>query len=184
MFRVKLALSVLAAGAFAVTAALADDSHHQRDHQWNPADMAAHHKEMCMDRYAHRVGEMAYLEAKLSLSDTQHPLFDAWKSAVLSTAKSDADACASRAPDFSHPPTILDREAMMHQMLQTRLAALDAEGPALQSFYQSLSPDQKAALDRGPMGGRGMHGRHGFHGPHGGPGDDGHGPDAAPPPNG
>lgn len=142
--------------------------------------MAAHHKEMCVDRYAHRVGEMAYLEAKLSLTDTQHPLFDAWKNTVLSNAKAEEGACASQTPDFSHPPTILDRQAMMHQMLQTRLAALDAEGPALQSFYQSLSPEQKMALDSGPME-HGMRGPH-DHGPHDGPGDD-HGPDA-PPPNG
>ncbi len=188
MSRFNVALSLLAAGFLAASAAaIAEDAegHHKHHGDWSPQQFAAMHKEMCTDRYAHHVGDLAYLEAKLSLTDAQRPLFEAWKNALLATAKSGEDACLAHTPDFSHPPTILDREAMMHQRLQMRLAALDAEGPALQSFYQSLSPDQKMALDRGPMDGPGMHGGpHGDHGPHDEPDGDGSAPAVPPPPNG
>ena len=43
------------------------------------ADCAA--QQMCQDMYAHKVGELAYLEAKLSLTAGQQPLFDHWKQA-------------------------------------------------------------------------------------------------------
>jgi hypothetical protein len=143
-------------------------------------DMAAWHQERCSDRYARHVGEVAYLEAKLSLTDAQRPLFASWKDAVLSSAKSNADACAAMHPDFSHPPSILDREARMHDMLQKRLAELDAQRPAMTALYQALTLDQKRVFDGIGHGGRGMHrgpggeGGGGWHHHHGGaPGDAG-----------
>ena len=79
---------------------------------------------------------------------------------------------------MSHPPTLLDREAHMRARLKDRLALLDAQEPALEALYNSLSPDQKHDLDhmhmhggmRDHMMGRGMMhgGMGGWH--HGGPG--------------
>ena len=44
-------------------------------------DSAAHRAQFCKDMYARKVGEMAFLEARLSLSAGQQPLFDHWKQA-------------------------------------------------------------------------------------------------------
>ena len=121
--------------------------------------MANWHQQMCSDRYAHHVGQVAYLEAKLSLTDAQRPLFASWKDSVLDSAKSNETACLAMHHDFAHPPSILDREARLHDMLQHRLAEMDAQRPAMTALYQSLTPDQKQVFDgigRGGMRGHGM----------------------------
>jgi LTXXQ motif family protein len=141
------------------------------------AQRAAWHHERCADRYARRVGEVAYLETRLALTDSQHPAFEAWKSIVLSNAKSGADACTDHPRDMNGPPSVVDREQHEERMLKARVEFLDAELPALTALYQTLTPEQKLVLDRG----RGPHGRHGHegdrpgrHGPGGdGPGADG-----------
>jgi hypothetical protein len=130
------------------------------------ADMASWHQARCSDHYARHVGEIAYLEAKLSLTDAQRPLFASWKDSVLSSAKSHESACMGMHPDFAHPPSILDREARMHNVLQQRLSEMDAQRPAMTALYQSLSADQKQVFDgigrggmhRGPGGGWHHHG--------------------------
>ena len=160
MVRTRIVLGVLAAGLLGAAAAYAEsgdgDRHRARTEMAHP-DFAAFHRTMCADRYAREVGRMAYLEARLELSDAQHPLFDAWKAAVLGTAKTGEDACvAHQPPDFEHPPSIVDREAHERDRLTTQLAALDAEKPSLDTLYASLSADQKKALDAPEDGGRMM----------------------------
>ncbi len=143
-------------------------------------EMATWHQQMCSDRYARHVGQVAYLEAKLSLSDAQRPLFASWKDAVLGSAKSGESACLAMHHDFAHPPSSLDREARFHEMLEHRLAEMDAQRPAMTALYQSLTPDQKQVFDgighdrAGMHGGRGMHrgGPGGWHHHDGPSGDD------------
>ena len=43
--------------------------------------------QMCQTMYAHKVGEMAFLETKLSLTGAQAPLFARWKDISLQVAK-------------------------------------------------------------------------------------------------
>ena len=164
-------LPAIALGLLCATSALAQSAppDRQRMQDWMAAhkgDMAAWHARMCTDRYARRVGQIAYLGAKLDLDDSQRPLFESWKNSVLGSAKDGESACLAHAPDMSHPPTIMDREARMHAMLEARLAAMDAQKPALEALYQSLSPEQKAALDHmghHRHGGMDGHGGHGWH---------------------
>jgi hypothetical protein len=163
------AFGVLLAGAALAQSAPASDQNAR--HAWMQAhhgDMAAWHTNMCSDRYAHAVGRLAYVGAKLDLNESQKPLFEAWKTSVLGSAKAGETACLAHAPDMSHPPTALERAAMMHKMLEARLAAMDAAQPSLEAFYNSLSPAQKAQVDR--MGDQRFGG--GRHGWHRGPGDD------------
>jgi hypothetical protein len=44
--------------------------------------------------------------------------------------------------------TVIDRMQHREQMLQTRLQGLQQVEPAVQALYQSLTPEQKAVLDR------------------------------------
>jgi hypothetical protein len=122
------------------------------------ADMASWHQQMCSDRYARHVGQIAYLEAKLSLSDPQRPLFASWKDSVLASAKSHESECLAMQHDFAHPSSILDREAHLRDMLQHTLAELDAQRPAMTALYQSLTPGQKHIVDSIERGRFGMHG--------------------------
>jgi hypothetical protein len=149
--------------------------------------------QMCKVMYAHKVGELAFLEAKLSLSANQAPLFAHWKQASLDIAKQREGDCTTHdrhARGAGHRPSVVDRLGMEEDMLKKRLADIEAERPALAAFYDSLTPEQKEEFGHGgmrPMAAR-MHMMMGMMGrPHPGmmgPGPMGHGPmgEAPPPP--
>jgi hypothetical protein len=151
----------------------------------SPQDMMRDHAErraqFCKDMYAHKVGEMAFLEARLSLTASQQPLFDRWKQASLDIAKQREGDCSNREPHRpGERPSLVDRLNREETMLKKRLANIDMEKPSLTAFYDSLSAQQKqefghAAMHR--MEGR-MHMMMGMMGrPHPGMGGPmGHGP--------
>ena len=108
--------------------------------------------QFCKDMYARKVGELAFLEVKLSLTASQQPLFDHWKQASLEVAKQDQDDCSTherRKP--GQRPSVVDRLNMEETMLKKRLANLDAEKPSLTAFYGSLSAQQKEEFGRDGM---------------------------------
>ncbi len=157
--------------AFAQSAAgdqpAADDGmHHHR------FDRAAWHKEMCTNRYAHLAGALAFAEAKLNLTDTQRPAWDAWEKARMEDAAKQRDACLAVAPPADGKrPTLLDREAKLEKHLADRLAGLQARHAQLVALYNALTPEQQAVMDRlGRSHRHGMHGWHHMMGPMGGPG--------------
>src|SRR5665213_682663 len=158
----------------------------------------ARRAQMCKVMYAHKVGELAFLEAKLSLNANQEPLFAHWKQASLDIAKQRESNCTSHERHARGPgqrPNVVDRLAKEEDFLKRRLANIEAERPALTALYASLTPAQKEEFGRGGMhrmGGR-MHMMMGMMGrPHPGMGPGpmmGHGPmdhgpmgDAPPPP--
>jgi hypothetical protein len=171
-----LAISVAALTLACLTPTFAQDAPGgdpaSAGHHWqhpSPDQMATWHKQRCADHFARAAGRLAFLEAKLGISDSQRPAFDRWRDIVLHEAQSRKETCLAHqfVPGEHH--TILEREAMMEKRLETRLAALKAQEPALEAFYQSLSPEQKTEFDH-------QHRGHGFH--HGGMmqhGDEGHG---------
>lgn len=119
-----------------------------------PTDMMADgaHAQFCKDLYARKVGEMAFLEAKLSLTASQQPLFDRWKQASLDVAKRNEGDCNSREPRKpGERPSVVDRLNREETMLKKRLADIDAEKPSLTAFYGSLSAQQKQEFGRAAM---------------------------------
>jgi LTXXQ motif family protein len=137
--------------------------------QQAPGDMAARMKLMCQDLYARQSGRLAYLEAKLNLTAAEQPLFLRWKDATLGVARRQADQCAPRpqrqgTAQGRQPaqqgqtranrtmPSPADRMAREEDRLKERLADIQAERPALEVFYNALSPEQKMELARGERG--------------------------------
>jgi hypothetical protein len=150
----------------------------------------ARRAEMCKEMYAHKVGELAFLEAKLSLSADQASLFARWKEASLDIAKRHEGDCTGdgrRANLRGQHPSVVERLTLEEDLLKKRLADIQAERPALAAFYESLTPAQKEEFGHGDMrrmAGR-MHMMMGMMGqPHPGMGRMEHGPmgEAPPPP--
>jgi hypothetical protein len=115
-------------------------------------DNPARRAQFCKDMYARKVGELAFLGAKLSLTANQEPLFDHWKQARLDIAKQHQDACSSH--EMHKPgdrPGLVDRMNTEETMLKKRIADLDAEKPSLTAFYDSLTPAQKQEFGRAAM---------------------------------
>lgn len=123
------------------------------DMQDGMRENGAHRAEMCKEMYAHKVGELAFLEAKLSLSPGQAPLFARWKEASLDIAKRRETDCAAqdRRADHGRHSDVVDRLTREEDMLKKRLADIQAERPALAAFYESLTPAQKEEFGHGGM---------------------------------
>jgi hypothetical protein len=117
------------------------------------SDMAGGMKQMCDDRYAGEVGRMAYLEARLQISDAERPLFDHWKDVKLDSAKRHASDCNARigAPDQDRGNPV-DRMGREEDMLKQRVTDLDVERPVFAALYAALTPEQRELLSpRRPM---------------------------------
>ena len=115
-----------------------------------PAEMTAHLKQMCEDRYAREAGRMAYLDARLKLTAAQQPLFVRWKEAALDIAKRRGADCSQRVTQRDRKErNVVERMGREEEMLKQRIADLDAERPALSALYGALSPEQREALSPG-----------------------------------
>jgi hypothetical protein len=127
-------------------------------HMPGPVEMAAHMKQMCQDRYAREVGRMAYLEARLNLSQTEQPLFARWKDVKLDIAKRRSTDCGQRPAHQDHAQSSpVERMSREEDVLKKRLANLDAERPVLAALYGALTPAQREMLKpRHAMMARGM----------------------------
>ena len=143
--------------------------------------------QFCQDIYAHKAGEMAFLEAKLQLNASQQPLFARWKGVSLEIAKRHEGDCSARvqkAHAADQRPDMMQRLDREEDMLKRRLADIQAERPALDALYGALSATQKQELARAAQHGMGerMHMAMGMmrHAPQMGRGL-GRGPDGGPP---
>ena len=149
-----------------------------------PAPTAAQRTErrnaMCQEVYARAAGRFAALEVRLNMSGAQDPAFARWRDLRLAAAKSRAGECAARllsqpqmgpggraarrGPNAT-PPSPVERLTREETMLQHRLSDIQAERPALDALYTSLSAAQRQTLARQNGFGRGGFGRGGFRRP-------------------
>jgi hypothetical protein len=123
-------------------------------------DAMAGREQVCKFLYARKAGELAFLEAKLSLSANQAPLFAHWKQASLDVAKQHQGDCSGRkrpAESRGRQLSIVDRLALEEDMLKRRLADIEAERPALTALFAALTPAQKQEFSQDDM--RDMAGR-------------------------
>jgi len=154
-------------------------------------DMQKHRAQMCADITPRAIGKFAYLEAKLQLTDKQKPLFERWKNAIMSSIKAHEGACMNaKMPD--RDASVVDMAKHHQKMMETRLADLRAQMPALEALVGSLNAEQNETLNHAAM--RLMHQRADMmghmgemmdhmRGMHGHGGHDGHdADDDAPPP--
>ncbi len=161
----KFSLALLASVAVLAASAAMAETPTAATHATDHADW---HKKMCSEMYAHKAGRLAYLEAKLDLTEQQKAAWAKWRQADLDGAAKARSACLEAAPKGDTHPSALDREATMEKFLTLKLQSLQAERPALQAFYEVLSPEQKATFDHSLRHGHhhsgGHHGEHGEHG--------------------
>jgi hypothetical protein len=122
-------------------------------------------KSFCEDRIARRIGNRAYLKAKLDLKADQMPAWDAFQKAADEASAKEKATCASLPTEMKGPPSFPDRLTRQEEMMKSRLESIQAVKPTLTALYDKLSPEQKAVLDRAtmgpPHGGPGHHKRHG-----------------------
>jgi hypothetical protein len=87
---------------------------------------------------------------RTDLTDQQQPLYDAFKSAALDAQADFATACADARPvaqDASAKPDLAARLKTRLDIEKAHVAAMTSVLPAFESFYNSLSDEQKAAIE-------------------------------------
>ncbi|HKB96595.1 MAG TPA: Spy/CpxP family protein refolding chaperone [Rhizomicrobium sp.] len=114
--------------------------------------MQPRREQICKNLYARKAGELAFLEAKLSLKANQAPLFARWKQASLDVAKQHETDCATYRPEArGRRLTVVDRLTLEEDLLKKRLADIQTERPALTALYGTLSVAQKEEFSQGDM---------------------------------
>jgi Spy/CpxP family protein refolding chaperone len=105
-------------------------------------------EQTCKRRFAREAGFLAYMGALLELTTQQEPLWDKYHQAMLDSATKLRQVCLDNLATPPWDQTALQRRDRMEKMLTARLDALHATRPALDALYQSLTPEQRAVLDR------------------------------------
>jgi hypothetical protein len=109
-------------------------------------------KAFCEDRIARRIGNRAYIKARLDLKADQVPAWDAFQKAADEAGTREKARCASLPTEIKTPPSFPDRLTRQEEMMKTRLESIQAVKPTLMALYDKLSPEQKAVFDRPMMG--------------------------------
>ena len=121
----------------------------------------------CSDKGAEALEiALVRMDHRLELSTDQQKLFETFRTKALSTATSFADTCKASRPtaDAGTKPDLLARMKASLAIEQARLTALSGVLPDFETFFNSLSDQQKANL-LPHHGGKGMGmGRWGQHG--------------------
>lgn len=128
------------------------------EHTFNP-------RNMCLEHVAHRIGNRAYLKARLDLKAEQVSAWNAFEKAADDVSAKDKARCAAVPTEVKTPPKFTERMTMRETRMKARLESLDAVKPSLTALYAALTPEQQALFDRPMMGGH--HGHHGWRGRHG-----------------
>ena len=114
----------------------------------------------CYDRNARRIGQRAYLKARLDLKPEQMALWNAFEKASDDVSTKQKARCATLPNERPQAPASLtDRVNRQEERMKMRLEAIQTVKPSLTALYASLTPEQKEIVDRG--GERRMGGRHG-----------------------
>ncbi len=106
------------------------------------------HGRMCGERHAHEIARLAYLEAKLELTDKQRIAWHKWQQWQLDASEKEQADCLSVPPPTDAPPSALDHEARIRKTLAIKLQSLQSSRQALEALYEVLTPAQRATLDR------------------------------------
>jgi len=118
-------------------------------------------KNMCTNQVARRIGNRAYLKARLDLKAEQVPLWNSFEKVADDQSAKDKARCATLPAEVKTPPTFIERMTMREDFMKARITALEAVKPSLTGLYASLTPEQKALFDKPSMGGHRRHHRHG-----------------------
>jgi hypothetical protein len=119
-------------------------------------------QKMCQEHLARRIGNRAYLKARLDLKPEQMSAWNAFEKAADEASVKEKTFCASLPTEVKPPLNFADRFTLHESMMKARSDTLEAVKPSLLALYAALTPEQKEILDRPMMRGHGrMHHRHG-----------------------
>lgn len=109
-------------------------------------------KSMCLDMAARRIGDRAYLKARLELKPEQMTAWNAFEKAADEASAKSMARCQTLPTEMKERPSYLERLTMEEDVMKARIATIEAVKPPLTALVAVLTPEQKAILDRPRMG--------------------------------
>src|SRR4051794_4049179 len=85
----------------------------------------------CREGYAHASGYLAYLQARLALTEDQQPLWGKWQQKLEAAALAEQSNCLADHARFGSKPNALQREDAFLRSVSARLEAVKAARPEL-----------------------------------------------------
>lgn len=120
-------------------------------------------KAACIDMVARRIGDRAYVKARLELKPEQMTAWNAFEKAADEASAKSMARCQTLPTEMKERPTYIERLTMQEDRMKARIATIEAVKPSLTALVAVLTPEQKALLDR-PHAGFGHHGHKGMGG--------------------
>jgi hypothetical protein len=105
-------------------------------------------KSMCLDMAARRIGDRAYLKARLELKPDQMTAWNAFEKAADEASTKSMARCQTLPAEMKERPAYLERLTMEEDAMKARIATIEAVKPSLTALVAVLTPEQKAILDR------------------------------------
>jgi len=105
-------------------------------------------KAFCLDRVARRAGNRTYLKIKLDLKPEQMTAWDAFAKASDEADVKDTARCNALPTDMKERPNYVQQLTLEETYMKARVERIEAVKPSLVALYDTLSPEQKAVLDR------------------------------------
>ncbi len=109
-------------------------------------------KAACIDMVARRIGDRAYVKAKLELKPEQMTAWNAFEKAADEASAKSMARCQTLPTEMKERPGYLERLTMEEDLMKARIATIEAVKPSLTALVGVLTADQKAVLDRPRMG--------------------------------
>jgi len=114
------------------------------------------HRAMRAERRAARIagrearfeGHLAYMRARLGITDEQAPLWDALAENLRNNMNERIEARSEPRDPDAGPPSVLERLEREQERLAARIDHLDATASALTPLYDALDDEQKEIADR------------------------------------
>ncbi len=109
-------------------------------------------KAACIDMVARRIGDRAYVKARLELKPEQMTAWNAFEKAADEASAKSMARCQTLPTEMKERPGYLERLTMEEDLMKARIATIEAVKPSLTALVGVLTADQKAILDRPRMG--------------------------------
>lgn len=116
-----------------------------------PAGMRASPKALCEGRIHIEAGIRAHLRSRLKLDASQREAWTRMEALVEPIDLRARELCATLPAEAAGPPAAPDKLAFAERQLGLRLEMMKALQTPFREFYQTLSAEQRAVLDRPPM---------------------------------
>ena len=105
-------------------------------------------KATCIDMVARRIGDRAYIKAKLELKPEQMTAWNAFEKAADEASAKSMARCQTLPTEMKERPTLVERLTMEEDRMKARIATIEAVKPSLTTLVGVLTTEQKAVLDR------------------------------------